>query len=62
MKQAIIIFAKNLIYGQAKTRLADTIGNDMALSVYQHLLQHTASVINYLPIDKIVFYSAILWG
>ena len=60
MKQAIIIFAKNLIYGQVKTRLATTIGNDMALSVYQHLLHHTASVVNYLPIDKIVFYSTIL--
>jgi|CXWL01.1.fsa_nt_gi rSAM/selenodomain-associated transferase 1 len=57
MKQALIIFAKNLIYGQVKTRLAATIGNDMALTVYRHLLQHTVSVTNYLPVEKIVFYS-----
>lgn len=57
MKQALIIFAKNLIYGQVKTRLAATIGNDMAMNVYRHLLQHTASVTSYLPVDKIVFYS-----
>lgn len=57
MKQAIIIFAKNLIYGQVKTRLAATIGNDMALKVYQHLLHHTETVINCLPVEKIVFYS-----
>lgn len=57
MKQAIIIFAKNLIYGQVKTRLAATIGNDSALAVYKHLLQHTASIVNNLPVDKIVFYS-----
>ncbi|MBN8718429.1 MAG: TIGR04282 family arsenosugar biosynthesis glycosyltransferase [Sediminibacterium magnilacihabitans] len=57
MKQALIIFAKNLIHGQVKTRLAATIGNDMALTVYSHLLQHTASVTNYLPVEKIVFYS-----
>lgn len=57
MKQALLIFTKNLIHGQVKTRLAATIGNDMALTVYSHLLQHTASVTNYLPVEKIVFYS-----
>jgi rSAM/selenodomain-associated transferase 1 len=57
MKQALIIFAKNLIYGQVKTRLAATIGNDVALTVYRHLLQHTVSVTNYLPVENIVFYS-----
>lgn len=57
MKQALLIFAKNLIYGGVKTRLAATIGNDMALTVYGHLLQHTASVTQYLPVEKIVFYS-----
>ena len=60
MKQALLIFTKNLICGQVKTRLAATIGNDMALTVYQHLLHHTASVNNYLPVDKIVFYSSTL--
>jgi rSAM/selenodomain-associated transferase 1 len=57
MKQAIIIFAKNLIYGQVKTRLAATIGNDSALVIYKRLLQHTESTTKNLPVDKIVFYS-----
>jgi len=57
MKPAILIFAKNLIYGQVKTRLAATVGNDVALSVYKHLLQYTAHITHQLPVDKIVFYS-----
>ena len=60
MKQTLLIFAKNLVYGQVKTRLSATAGNDRALIVYQHLLQHTAAVTHYLPIDKIVFYSTSL--
>jgi rSAM/selenodomain-associated transferase 1 len=57
MKQALLIFAKNLIHGQVKTRLAATIGNDAALAIYKHLLQHTASVTQHLPVHKIIFYS-----
>lgn len=57
MKQALLIFAKNLIYGKVKTRLAATIGNDVALSVYQRLLKHTEAITNYLPVEKMVFYS-----
>lgn len=60
MKPVIIIFAKNLILGQVKSRLAATIGNNRALKVYQHLLHHTAAVTNNLPIDKIVFYSTVV--
>lgn len=57
MKSAILIFAKNLNYGQVKTRLAATVGNDVAHSVYKNLLQYTARITHQLPIDKIVFYS-----
>ena len=57
MKQALLIFAKNLLYGQVKTRLAATVGNDAALAIYKHLLQHTAFVTQQLPVHKIVFYS-----
>ncbi|MDN3656671.1 TIGR04282 family arsenosugar biosynthesis glycosyltransferase [Ferruginibacter paludis] len=57
MKQALLIFAKNLIHGKVKTRLANTIGNDAAMNVYKHLLQHTASVTDQLPVHKILFYS-----
>jgi uncharacterized protein len=57
MNQALLIFAKNLIPGKVKTRLAATIGNDAAMTVYKHLLQHTASVTDQLPVNKMVFYS-----
>lgn len=57
MKDALIIFAKNPEAGKVKTRLAATLGNEAALSIYQQLLSHTASVVNYLPVDKFVFYS-----
>ena len=57
MKQVILIFAKNLIYGKVKTRLAATAGNDVAFSVYKELLQHTKEITKDINIDKIVFYS-----
>jgi rSAM/selenodomain-associated transferase 1 len=60
MKQAVLIFAKNLIYGEVKTRLAASVGNDVALTIYRHLLLHTLSITNYLPVEKIVFYSTTI--
>jgi len=57
MKQALLIFTKNLIYGKVKTRLAATVGSDKALSVYQQLIQHTVAITHYLPVEKFVFYS-----
>jgi hypothetical protein len=56
-KQALIIFAKNNVSGKVKTRLAATIGNNAALTVYKQLVEHTVSITSYLPVDKIVFYS-----
>jgi rSAM/selenodomain-associated transferase 1 len=57
MKNAVIIFTKNPEAGKVKTRLAATIGNDAALSVYVQLLSRTVSITNQLPVDKFVFYS-----
>ena len=57
MKQALMIFAKNLVYGKVKTRLAATLGNDLALSIYKQLLSYTHHITFALPFDKIVFYS-----
>ncbi len=59
-KEALLIFAKNPIYGQVKTRLAASIGKETALAVYKQLLQHTLFITEYLPIHKILFYSAYL--
>ena len=57
MKQVILIFAKNLIYGKVKTRLAATAGKDVAFSVYKELLQHTKEITKDIAAGKIVFYS-----
>ena len=57
MKQAVLIFAKNLIYGEVKTRLAATVGNDAAFSVYKELLLHTKEITKDILADKIIFYS-----
>lgn len=57
MKQTLLIFTKNAIYGQVKTRLAATVGNDKALQIYQKLLRYTAVVTNDIPVEKIVFYA-----
>jgi rSAM/selenodomain-associated transferase 1 len=56
-KQALIIFAKNPEAGKVKTRLAATLGDEEALSVYKQLLLHTVTVTQNLAVDKYVFYS-----
>ncbi|MEP6681858.1 MAG: TIGR04282 family arsenosugar biosynthesis glycosyltransferase [Parafilimonas sp.] len=60
MKQALIIFQKNPVYGKVKTRLAATIGNDEALAIYRQLIQHTHLITHELKADKIVFYSDVI--
>ncbi len=50
-------FVKDPELGNAKTRLAQTIGKAKALEIYQALLQHTRAVISDLPCDKIIFYA-----
>lgn len=57
MKNALIIFTKNLVYGKVKTRLAATIGNDKAFSVYKKLIEHTYLITKQFNCNKIVFYS-----
>lgn len=48
--EALIIFTKNPVPGKVKTRLAATVGNDVAFSVYQQLVKHT-SVIQIICIE-----------
>ena len=56
-KNLLLIFTKNPELGKYKTRLAKSIGDEAALSIYKHLLQHTASVSHQVNSDKQVFYS-----
>lgn len=57
MEYALIIFARNPVLGKVKTRLASTLGNEKALSVYQSLLTHTAVITSKLNCHKYVFYA-----
>lgn len=56
-KNLIITFTRNPELGKCKTRLAKTIGDEAALSVYTYLLQHTEQVIKQVDADKAVYYS-----
>ncbi len=55
-KNALIIFVKNPVEGQVKTRLAKTIGNSTAVTIYKQLLLHTFTITQHLSVDKFVFY------
>ena len=57
MDNAVIIFIKNPVKGKVKTRLAATIGDDMALATYRKLLKHTLNIVEHVAADKFIFFS-----
>lgn len=57
MENAVIVFVRNPEKGKVKTRLAETMGADNALKIYQKLLQHSHDIIKDLECDKFVFYA-----
>ncbi|QAA82772.1 glycosyltransferase [Aequorivita sp. H23M31] len=56
-KKALIIFTKNPELGKVKTRLAQTVGDESALKIYEFLLKHTMEITKDLNVDKYIFYS-----
>lgn len=56
-EEALIIFVKKPEIGKVKTRLAESIGGEQALAVYQKLLERTLAITQPLAIDKFVYYS-----
>jgi uncharacterized protein len=60
LKTGLILFVRNPIPGQVKTRLARTLGDEKALRIYQHLLEHTHAITNGLNCDKFVFYADVI--
>ena len=56
-KNLLLIFTRNPALGKVKTRLAKTIGNKKALTIYEFLLDHTKKVTENLNCDKAVYYS-----
>ncbi len=53
----LIIMIKNSIKGKVKTRLARDIGEELAIEVYQKLLEMTFSATRPMPVDQWVLYS-----
>lgn len=53
----LLIMTKTPIPGKVKTRLAASIGNDLACAVYRYLLKHTATFCQALEVDRRVFYA-----
>ena len=56
-KNLIIVFVRTPELGKVKTRLAKSIGDVSALTIYKLLLKHTATVLYDLSFDKVVYYS-----
>ncbi|MDZ7758466.1 TIGR04282 family arsenosugar biosynthesis glycosyltransferase [Rhodohalobacter sp.] len=56
-KNELIIFVKNPVEGEVKTRLASSVGDEKALEVYQQLLKITARETAGVKADKLVSYS-----
>lgn len=58
MSSALLIFIKNPIPGQTKTRLASDVGNDMALRMYHILCDWTREqALGLTDVDRYLYYS-----
>ena len=53
----LIIFVKNSVLGKVKTRIANEIGDEKALELYNCLKQHTAEISSLDEVEKWVFYA-----
>ncbi len=54
---ALVIYVRNPISGQVKTRLAKDIGDERALEIYLQLLQHTLEITRSLNFRKFIYYA-----
>ena len=60
-KDLLLIFTRNPELGKCKTRLADTLGDETALDIYNFLLRHTVQITKNLNVAKQVWYSEEIW-
>jgi len=56
-RQLLIIFVKNIKLGKVKTRLAKTIGNQIAFLVYKTLVEVTEKATENLTVEKRIYFS-----
>ncbi|GAB2528513.1 TIGR04282 family arsenosugar biosynthesis glycosyltransferase [Spirosoma aerophilum] len=52
----LIVFVKNPIPGQVKTRIARTVGDAKAVEVYQHLLVYTQELVSTFSGRCVIYY------
>ncbi|QDK81409.1 glycosyltransferase [Spirosoma sp. KCTC 42546] len=52
----LIVFVKNPIPGQVKTRIARTVGDARAVDVYRHLLGYTQQLVKDFADECVVYY------
>lgn len=60
MQEALIIFIKNPTLGKAKTRIAQTVGDEKALQVYKELLNHTRQLAGSVEVNRLLYYSEFI--
>ncbi len=56
-EELLLVFVKNSQKGGVKTRLADAVGDDKAMQIYQKLLRYTRDILSSLKTDVQVWYS-----
>ena len=56
-KNLLIVFTRNPELGKVKTRLAKSIGDEIALTIYKTLLDRTEKTTRNLTCDKAIYYS-----
>lgn len=52
-----MIFTRNVELGKCKTRLAKTVGAEIALNIYTFLVKHTVAISASIEASRWVFYS-----
>ena len=56
-EELLIIFTRNIVLGKCKTRLARTVGPQVALDIYKFLVEHTVKISSGIDVTRWVFYS-----
>lgn len=56
-KELLIIFVKNIKLGKVKTRLAKTVGDEAAFTVYKALVEVTEDATSKIHVDKRIYFS-----
>lgn len=56
-KKLLIIFVKNIKLGKVKTRLAKTVGDENAFTIYKALVEVTEIATSSINVDKRIYFS-----